>query len=372
MSQIKIDCPRCDQPTNVDMDQRLTGQRCEHCGSFLYTADTGVKVDVQSRKVRRKHWHSITGTAARDLENETIDTTDAFQRRGWQAWYVPTFIVALVAMIAMITFLVRRQRAESRLEQDTEATSGLQTSLQKAERDTKNLVPAQVKDTTPPPEWAKQARDISSQFLRATTAAEILPLVRNQASFVKQIEAYASKPGNLPIAKAGVLDIVYAPEEAGKTGTLAMLFFENNEQHVQGLVLADTPEGLLVDWPSFSGEGDMSIAEFLEKKPTEPTLLRVAARLDDYYNFEYQNRDLVTCVRLTDYPETVYFYGYVLRSMPQLKSRIEHLPTQNHGSAEDLQTKPQPLTIKARFHAGTRSENQVEITEIIGNGWFVR
>jgi hypothetical protein len=372
MSQIKIDCPRCEQSTHVDMDQRLSGQRCEHCGSFLYSVDTGVQLDVESRKGRRKRWHSITGTAARDLESETIDTTDAFQRRGWQSWYIPTFIVGVVAMIGIITFLVRRQRQESRLTQDIEVSSGLQTSLQKAESDTKNLVPAKIADTTPPPEWGKTARDISSQFLRATTAAEILPLVRNRDAYAKKIEAYASKPGNLPIAKAGVLDIIYAPEEEGKTGTLAMLFFENNEQHVQGLVLADTPDGLLVDWPSFSGEGDMTIAEFLKNKPTEPVLLRVAARLDDYYNFEYQDRNLVTCLRLTDYPETIYFYGYVLRSVPQLKHRIEHLPTQDHSATEDLQSKPQPLTIKARFHAGTRSENQVEITEIMGNGWFVR
>ena len=374
MSQILIDCPRCSESTHVDMDQSLTGQRCERCGSFLYSADTGVKVDVDKRRVRRKQWHSITGTEASRMQGETVDTTDAYQRRGWQAWYIPTFLAGVLAMIAVIAYLVKRQGAESKRSKSAEQDVVLQTSLQKAQEDKKTLVPATAKAEAPTltKEWTKQVREVSEKFLRSGSAAEILPLVRNSDKFAKSIEAYGSVAGNLPIAKNGVMDIIYSPEEIeGKVGTLAMLFFENNQQHVQGLVLADTPEGILVDWPSFSGEGEMSIKDFLAQKPTQPTLLRVAARVDDYYNFEYQDRDLVHCIRLTDYPETVYFYGYVLRTSP-LINKVKHLPTQDHSAAEDLQTKPQPLTIKARFHEGTRSENQVEITDIMGNGWFVR
>jgi hypothetical protein len=312
------------------------------------------------------------GTAAHNAIGETIDTTDAFQRKGWQNWYIPTFLGALIAMVSVIAYLVHRQTLERAAKQSDGSNMVVQTSLQKAKDEKSTLVPTNIV-TVPEPskEWGAKVRVVSDDFLRATTAAELLTLIRNPKEYTAKIESYAAVEGHLPIGKKGVLDIIYAPEEDGQRGTLAMLFFENNEQHVQGLVLADTPEGLLVDWPSFSGEGDMSIKDFLAQKPEEPTLLRVAARLDDYYNFEFQDREQVTCLRLTDFPETCYFYGYVITTSPLIK-KTTHLPTQDHNAAEDMQTKPQPLTIRARFHAGTQSPNQVEILDIVGDGWFVR
>ncbi len=327
-----------------------------------------MKLDVEDRKIRRKQWRSITTTAAHALEGETVDTTDAFQRRGWQAWYAPTFLAALLAMVGVIGYLVKRQHMAGAA---ADPNMVLQTSLQKTGKEILTPISGTVVEP-PSKEWGEKARQVSEDFLKATTLEAILPLVRNPTQFKAEIQTFASQPGHLPIGPNGVMNIVYAPEEtAGKTGTLAMLFFENNQQTLQGLVLAETPEGLLVDWPSYSGMGEMTIQEFLTKKPTEPTLLRVAARLDDYYNFEFADRNLVTCLRLTDYPETIYCFGYVVHETG-MKNKVKHLPTQDHNVPDSLQTKPQPLTIKARFHSGTQSENQVEITEVLGNGWFVR
>jgi hypothetical protein len=370
MSQIIIDCPRCDEETHVDMSQNLTSQRCEKCGLFLYGADTGIKPEPEKRRKRKKRWRSLTSTTASETKQENVDTTDAFQRRGWQVWYLPMVGIGLLLVVGLIWWLVQRARKERGLDKDPEMV--LQTSLQKSPAITPAMAPASGEATSQAPDaaWAKQAHEISSKFLKATTAAELLTLVRNVASVEPSIQAYAAKPDALPISPAGSMDILYAPEENGRAGTLAMLFFQNKQDRLQGLVLSETPEGLKVDWPSFSGEGDLTVEEFLAKKPTEPTLLRVAARLDDYYNFKYQDRDLYACVRLSDYPETKVFYGYISKATP-LEQRIAHLPTQNHSISEDLQTKPQPLTIRARFPLGSESPNQVEILEIIGNGWYV-
>jgi hypothetical protein len=372
MSQIIITCPRCTESTHVDMDHRLTGQRCEHCGSFLYSADTGVKLDVEERRGRRKQWHSLTSTEAQALEGETVDTTDAFQRRGWQTWYIPTFLAGVLVMIIIIINVVKNHTAQSRLKQmPNEPDQVLQTSLQKSSALQNSLQDAPaVEEESLDPAWVKRVQEVGSSFLRATSAEAIMALVRHPAVVGPQVEAFA-KQGRLPIAPKGALRYTYSASEDGKLGTLAMLLFENKMDQVQGLVIADGPEGLLVDWPSFSGDGDMTLKDFLAKKPTEPTILRVAARRDDYYNFEYQDRTFVSCLRLTDYPETLCFYGYVLKSSP-LYTKISALPMQDHEISQDLQDRAQPLTIKARFHVGTKSENQAEITEIIGNGWFVR
>ena len=372
MSQIIIECPRCAEVTHVAMDQSLTSQRCEHCGQFLYGAETGVKAEPELRRRRKKHWRSITGTAANELKTATVDDSDVFQRKGWQRWFLPMSGVALALVVGVIWWLTNRARNERGLNKEPDVV--MQTSLQKKASENKKDLPstgvAPPTSVAPDPAWAAKAHDVSEKFLKATTADEILPLVRNRESFEKSIQKFAAKEGNLPIAKDGVMDILYAPEENGKSGTLAMLFFQNREDRVQGLVLSETAEGLKVDWPSFSGEGEMSIKDFLLTKPTDPILLRVAARRDDYFNFEFDNKDLLTCLRLTDYPETQYFYGYVPKGSP-LEKKILNLAKYDHSLSADLQEKPQPLTIKARFHLGSKSPNQVEVLEIIGNGWYV-
>ena len=370
MSHIIIDCPHCSEETRVAMDQNLTQQQCEKCGQYLYGADTAVRAGIASRgKERSKRLRNATTTAAEELRGQTVDDTDAFQRRGIQRWYFPMAVIALTLVVGLIWWLVSRAKKELGVDKEPELV--LQKSLQKDP--TPQVPPSPTKGAVaagaPSEAWATTAHEISEKFLKATTVEEILPLVRNLPAHEKSIRAFAAG-GNLPIAKAGAMDILYAPQDGATAGTLAMLFFQNRLDKMQGLVLAETSTGLKVDWPSFSGEGEMSMKEFLATRPTEPVLLRVAGRKDDYFSFDFDNREQYSCLRLTDYPETMTLFGYIPKGSP-MEKKVAHLATQNNAVPEDQQIKPQPLTVRVRFHLGSKSPNQVEILEILGNGWYV-
>lgn len=369
MSEILISCPRCDEQTHVAMDQSLTSQRCEKCGLFLYGADTGIKPDPVQRRRRKKKWSSLVSTSASEGKTGDIDTNETYRRSGWQLSYTIMAATTLALVVGLIWWLVSRANKEKGINREPDLV--LQTSLQKQAEAPKPVEDApKFTPNVPDAAWATKARTISEQFLKATTVDEILPLVRHSADVEPSIRAFAAKAGNLPIAKNGVMDLLYAPEENGRSGNLAMLFFQNNENRFQGLVLAETPEGMKVDWPSYSGEGEMTVEKFLELKPTEPVLLRVASRKDDYYNFDFADASQFVCLRLTEFPQKNFFYGYVSTGSA-LAPKVAHLPSQDHDKTEELQTKPQPLTIKARFRPGSASPNQVEIIDILGNGWFV-
>ena len=58
-----------------------------------------------------------------------------------------------------------------------------------------------------------------------------------------------------------------------------------------GAMLAvETSRGWFVDWLSFTGAGDLTVAEFLEKKPPQSTLLLVMLAAKLRAEFPFLNR----------------------------------------------------------------------------------
>ncbi len=364
MAEVTITCPRCSESTLVDMEESISLQRCDHCGMFLYGADTGVKPDRVRRRRRRKGWRSLTRTVAGKERLQSVDPDETiYRRKGIPRWFFPTVLGCLLLVVWIVWYRVRTANQESSKHGEDLV---LQTSLQNVPKD--NPLGAEVKPVEEvDPGWAAAVRKVAVKFLAATTVEEMLPLTRNAAvQGPKMQKAYGK--GTLPLGPGGVLDLLYAPEMPGQQ--IAMLFFRNRQETLQGIVVVDTGKEILVDWPSVSGCGDMAIPEFLDKKPTAPTLIFVVARRDDYYNFQFADRKAYQSLRLTTFPENEVFYGYVQRDSP-LFDKVKSLPEQGYNVAPEEQPKGQPLAVKASFPQQATSEKQVEIVEILGNGWFI-
>lgn len=372
MSLIPIPCPHCEQVTRVDMERSLTGQACDKCGQFLYSADIGQTPGSEVRENRRKRWHSLATTAVSELENEDVDSTDAFRRRGWQVWHVPMFLVMIIATVAVVAWLIRRARIDRGLDRDPDLV--VQKSLQKKEGTlNKELVKALAQDATeePPDEtWAENAHDLALNFLSAESVEQLQSIVRNPNQVGPSISAYAAQQENLPISKYAEMLILYVAEKDQPVGQLAMLFFNLPDGRLKQVFIVKTPEGLKIDWLSYSGESDIGLQEFLDTRPSEPVLLRVLAHRDDYYNYDYQERNLISCLRLVNWEESILFYGYVNLHSP-MEAMLPLIPQQDYTVPYVARPKPRPITVKARFRLGSKSPNQVEITEIVGKGWYV-
>ncbi len=376
MSQeISIPCPRCNASTKVTLNMAVSAQRCMKCGNFLYSADTGT-VPVERRRGKRRHWRSLSNTAALEHEMASLDPDFEGPRR--KSYWLPlTALAACCILVGIVYQVIDRERTQSRASQaTTNVVSGvLQTSLQgKSKQATQKRLPlgdfsltAQEID----PVWAKLTTEAAVKFLSTVQIQDVLELVRDRPKYEAEIRAQLSETGKLPLSTAGIGELLYSvPEEAGGK-PLGLLFFQNRQDRSQGLVLCETPEGVKIDWPSLSGSGEMSVEEFLQKKPTKPTLLRVAARRTDYLNFEFSDAKELQPLRLTEFPERNVLYGYVSVKSPFIE-KARRLPMHDSQVLPEQLPPPSPLTIRAQFRPGSKSTNQVDIVEVLGNGWFVR
>ena len=131
----------------------------------------------------------------------------------------------------------------------------------------------------------------------------------------------------------------------------------------QRLVIAmqRTPAGIRVDWESFTGQGEMSWDDFLAQRPSTPVLMRVSLQPEDYYNRDFPNSATHACFRLASRGDTHLLYGYVPRGQlvhTQLVARTR--------------INPRSLpTVRLRFLPDATSQDQVEITELVADGWLV-
>lgn len=370
---ISINCRRCGSDTKVTLNMSVSSQRCQTCGNFLYSADTGVNPIVRKR-ARKRTWRSLATTQRSQEMADSIDP-DSIQhdRKASTLWMPLTIAVAAVLVIFVTHHAINResQRAER---EGTGKDVVLQTSL--AGRDIAAEKRAIMGDFTPvtqgiDPVWAAKVADVAQRYLTTVQVADILKLTRNGAKFEKEITAKLGKTGALPLSNTGVDDILHTVSEDGEKTPLGLLFFLNRSEEMQGIVLVETPEGIQVDWPSLSGLGDVSLETFLAEKPTEPTLIRVAARRIDYYNFDFGSQDKLLALRMTEFPEQNVVYGYVKEGTP-LYDRLSGLPVHDTNLPEALLPRPRPLTLRAQFRPESKSPNQVEVLEVLGNGWYVK
>jgi hypothetical protein len=216
--------------------------------------------------------------------------------------------------------------------------------------------------------WKNQARKVAQRFLEAPTVDQLLPFTRRAHLYQNVMQQYHASNDPLPLG--GTMTEFYYPTQSTNGDRLAMFLFMDSAGKSRPLVVAETAEGIRVDWPSLSGYGELSIKEFLELRPTEATLLHVSAAQADYFNYEFSDRKEFLCLQLQDVNQANHFYGFLSRKLahqhPEI-SRLKAVPVR----AITNDPHPQGITIRARFPKQARSSNHVEITEFICLGWYL-
>jgi hypothetical protein len=366
MSRVLISCPRCEQKTAVELERSVSAQRCDRCGMFLYGAETGIKVERSRRKHRRKGWRSIFSTASSQARVSSIDpdSPEFARARRMPRWFPAMVLSAVVCVGAVIWWNIKRAKEQGAgaAGPDLVAQTGADASA----------TPEWANFTADPADvaWSEDARKAADVFLKARTVKEVLDMIRHRSLYEQDVRKMFAAPAALPISDEGAYDFAYRP--VTKQGDpIAMVLFNNRAGRVQGVVMVKTSAGILADWPSFSGCGEMSVADFAARHPAQPVLVRVAAKRADYYNFGFADATKFICLRLTEYPEQTVLYGYAPVDAP-FAEKLKRLPLHDPGAAESAAGRPEPLTIRAVFPQSSQgSRNQVLILEILGNGWYV-
>jgi hypothetical protein len=128
------------------------------------------------------------------------------------------------------------------------------------------------------------------------------------------------------------------------------------------VILAFEKDRIVVDWESFVGYSEITLSEFISKKPRNSTLMRLNATSDNYFNYQFQE-DIYRCLYLRNPEDTEAVYGYIERGSradDQLSRIIEY------GQSIRF------LTLKIQYPKKLGGKNQVIIDEILTSGWLIK
>ena len=120
---------------------------------------------------------------------------------------------------------------------------------------------------------------------------------------------------------------------------------------------------LKFDWESEVSYQPMEIAEYLEKKPTEPMDFRVYARLDTFYGFEFSDPRRRLPLFLTFRDTDEFLFGYIERGTPGEVGLSKFLRRQILVG--------QPVILRLRFLPGTQSHRSVLVEKVVAPRWVL-
>jgi len=202
-----------------------------------------------------------------------------------------------------------------------------------------------------------ETTEVMTKFLEALTIKDVRPYLREPDRVWPLVEAHNARTPWKPFIVRRI------PTKTEVRLNRGLMAGEVEVDDYQRFVVAmeRTPDGIKVDWETFTGQGDMSWDDFVSRRPTTPVLMRVALRPDDYYNLDFPDATTHACYQLTSHRDTHRLFGYVERGSPvhaQLSARTSNNPRLL-------------ITIRLRFPVGSKTSDQVEIAEIVADGWLV-
>jgi hypothetical protein len=224
---------------------------------------------------------------------------------------------------------------------------------------------------------ARRAADLLKQYLAAKSWQEKLPLVYQSAQARPLMEEFYGSQGLAdPVleGKISATDI-----KVGTRNVLTLSFVSGDRlDRVVHASFWRTTAGLLLDWESFVGFSGKGMGAFRASRYTQPTVFRVLALPDDYYNFEFTDSKKYLCLRLYSPGGEDYLHGYCVRDSTDGKKLVEIL-----GDHSDSQTaipsrnglRPQasghlPITVNLAFPENAQSDRCVKIEKFVSPWWL--
>lgn len=203
----------------------------------------------------------------------------------------------------------------------------------------------------------QQVTEVMTRFLEALTPEDLRAVLREPDRVWPQVQAYQALTPWRPFT---VRNLPAKAEIRQNRGLLAGAVEVDDYQRFI-IAMERTPDGIKVDWETFTGQGDMSWDDLILKRPTQPVLMRALVQADDYFNRDFPDGTTHACFQLTAHRDTHRVYGYVERGSKvhaQLASRNRVNPRT-------------PLTLRLKYPVGSRSDDQLEVVEVVADGWLV-
>lgn len=193
------------------------------------------------------------------------------------------------------------------------------------------------------------AKDVKSRIQYCREAQRVQPFM----------ESYYSKHNSGPISYRTFSTV--GDNETGLLQEFYLLKISFVDFSIRPVVIGLENGKMVIDWESFVGYSEMSLNEFVDNKVKEPTMFRLHARPDDYFNFQFNEKDH-RCLYLRNSKDTESIYGYIKKGSPvddKLSKIIESGKSINF------------IIVNLQYPDEPGGKNQVIINEIIASGWLL-
>lgn len=223
----------------------------------------------------------------------------------------------------------------------------------------------------------RQAADLLKRYLAAKSWQEKLPLVYQSGQARPLMEEFYGSQGLADPLLAGTISATDIKIGNRKVLTLSYL----SASRLDRVVYANfwrTAEGLRLDWESFVGFSGKGMGAFRASHCTQPTVFRVFAVSDDYYNFEFADSKAYLSLRLYNPSGEDYLHGYCRRDSEDGKRLVEILGDHSNpqttiasrNGLRPLSGGHLPITVQLAFPENTQSDRCVKVEKFISPGWL--
>ena len=220
-----------------------------------------------------------------------------------------------------------------------------------------------------PPEWHKEfnnspdrfmrkLRPIMSGFLEAKNWEDRLGFCADAEKVRPLMENYYKDNDDGPIG--------YQEIFSGGSVSLGEFFITArllmDDYSTRGFVMLRGDDGTWsVDWESFVGYSSMGMEEFKKVRPTEPQLFRllISRPRPGYFNYEFSEEESWDCYLLVGSEIEQILYAYV-KKFGEAAADLNKIFAIHQEAA---------VTVMIRYPNDAPSANQVEIVEVVGEGW---
>jgi hypothetical protein len=225
------------------------------------------------------------------------------------------------------------------------------------------IASGEVISPIPTPEEIQQCQDIINQFIAAKTVDERVALVRTPERVRPMLEAIHPSHG-LPLEKAKI--VIFSKKEVDQERyfiSIALSEYEAEEAQIDAIFFCafqQVGKKILLDWEVTSRYQEMSFEDYISLKPKQPVTFRALVQPSDLLAPPYDDPEKYQSVVIT-YPGQPNFrmIGFFDLSAPwaaKFKARLEFVAPS--------------VVVKIRF-IDSIPEPFVEITEILGESWFL-
>ena len=311
--------------------------------------------------VRRKRKHHSHPSNERSWETETSESGKRGASKG--AIFTWLFLFSILLGVAGVLFFQEKNKRFKTFEnrdRDSSLSEGDPSTDSLPENVFFDFAGASKKSTNKPllelqTADLDTAREATKAFFDCKTIEEFPPLIRDPERVMPLVREYYRtnpyQPGSARTFKGqGTAQV------AKKFASFSVVL---RDYSTRAIALELTENGALVDWESWVGYCAIPWETFIEKKVTEPTVVRVRLVRANYFNFNFRDDREWACFRLATSTDSSVVYGYA----PLDADFLRELP--GPGDAEVT------AILKVSYPDPAIASNQVIITDFLQSGWVL-